>query len=138
MNDSRILLVEDDENVRLLVEEYLRRAGLQVIAVADGFAALDAMRRATEAKTPIDLVLMDINIPVMDGVETMQRMRLAKYAGPIIALTAYLESEGGTGWHTAGWDAVATKPINPKLLLPMIQALLRKQRSQQRGTTSEF
>jgi DNA-binding response OmpR family regulator len=134
MTDARILLVEDDKHIRWLVEEYLRRSGVQVIAVADGFAALDAIHRAGEIKEPIDLVLMDVNMPVMGGVETLQRMRAAKYRGPVVALTAYSEAEGGPGWSNAGWDAVATKPINFKVLMPMIKLLLRGRRG--RETTS--
>jgi two-component system phosphate regulon response regulator PhoB len=136
MSGARILWVEDDKHIRWLVEEYLRREGMEVLAVADGFSALDAIARAPQTKEPIDLVLMDVNMPVMGGVETMQRMRGASYLGPIVALTAYSESQGGAGWSTAGWDAVATKPINPKLLLPMIQAILRERRGRETETTS--
>jgi signal transduction histidine kinase/CheY-like chemotaxis protein len=122
---GHILLAEDNDNVRWLVEEYLRRAGATVTPVADGLAAVAAATVGDPAKVPIDLILMDIHMPGMDGFEAMSRIRAAGYKGPIVALTAHLMANEKERWTEAGCDAVVAKPIDVKTFIPLIARLIQ-------------
>ena len=106
----RVLVAEDDETVRYLLEAMLRRWGHRVRAVANGAAALE------EARTDrYDIVLMDIQMPVMDGMQATQRIRALPTSAaqiPIIALTANILPEQRAAYLDAGIDAVLAKPIN--------------------------
>ncbi len=81
---TTILLVEDNKNQRLLYEQELRLEGYEIVTAADGKEALEKAQ-----EQPLDLVIMDINLPKMDGIETIGRI-LSKNKGiPIIIYTAY-------------------------------------------------
>ena len=128
---GHILLAEDNANIRWLVEEYLRRAGAAVTPVANGAQALAAIQR-TDSRRPhphaFDLILLDINMPGMDGPEAMTRIRDLGYTGPIVALTAHSTGEDQRRFLTAGWDAVAAKPINRHTFIPLIARLISEKR----------
>lgn len=81
---SVILLVEDDPNQRLLYEEELRSAGYDVVTASDGH---EAVQRVEDS--PPDLVVMDISMPGMDGIEAMSRMLAKDHKLPVIFNTAY-------------------------------------------------
>ncbi len=110
MRSLRVLVAEDDDTVRYLLEAMLRRWGHQVRTVANGAAALE------EARTDgYDIVLMDIQMPVMDGMQATQRIRALPTSAaqiPIIALTANILPEQRAAYLDAGIDAVLAKPIN--------------------------
>jgi len=124
--DGHVLLAEDNANIRWLVEEYLRRAGATVTVVSDGAEAVTAVRTAKRSR--FDLVLLDINMPGMDGVEAMRRIREAGYAGPVVALTAHSGSEDQAQFVAAGWDAAAAKPIHRHTFIPLIARLIGERR----------
>jgi len=129
---GQILLAEDNANIRRLVEEYLRRAGAAVVPVANGIEAVERVARslkqgATKALA-INLVLMDIHMPDMDGPQAMRQMREAGYKGPIVALTAH-PTENPNHWRDMGCDAVAAKPIDRKTFIPLISRLLKENKS---------
>ncbi len=97
--------------------------GAQALAVADGEAAVDAVSRQS-----FDVVLMDVQMPGMDGLEATRRIRaLAGAAGrlPVVALTADITSERRLACLEAGMDAIAIKPILPKHLLAAILPLVQ-------------
>lgn len=81
---TTILCVENDENQRLLYEQELSLEGYEVVTAADGKEALKKIR-----EQPIDLVIMDINMPKMDGLESMSRILYKNKGIPIIIYTAY-------------------------------------------------
>jgi DNA-binding response OmpR family regulator len=116
-----VLLAEDDEDVRALAEFVLRRDGLEVIAVADGAAALEA----AEARTPAVAVL-DVSMPIMDGLETARRLRerSATSAVPIVLLTARVTEADRERGRQAGVDAQLDKPFSPAVLVEHVRALL--------------
>ena len=124
---GHVLLAEDNANIRWLVEEYLRRAGAAVSAVANGAQALAAIQRAKSPRH-FDLILLDINMPGMDGPEAMTRIRALGYSGPIVALTAHSSAEEQRRFLDAGWDAVAPKPINRHTFIPLIARLIDEKR----------
>ncbi len=115
-----ILLVEDNELNRDMLIRRLNRAGLEVIAAGDGQRALEMMR----AEHP-SVVLMDMNLPVMDGWTACRQARDdddIKHI-PIIALTAHAMDSDRQNAMEAGCDDYATKPIDFPGLLAKIEAL---------------
>lgn len=119
------LLVADDNPVNLAVARaLLEAAGLAIETAADGCAALERLRQET-----FDLVLMDVQMPVMSGIEAVGRIRAGE-AGPpdlpVIALTADADAAADARLQSAGFDALQTKPIRPAELLGAISAVLRE------------
>ncbi len=125
--EARVLLAEDDPNIRWLVEEFLRRAGAEVVAVSDGVMAVASVEEdlATRGQGAFDLALLDIHMPGLDGEEVMRRIRTAGYQGAIVALTAQPDAAERESWEAAGCNAVAAKPIDRRTFIPMLAELLR-------------
>lgn len=112
---GKILLVEDNELNRDMLIRRLKRAGLEVIAAGDGQQALDLMRQEQPA-----VVLMDMNLPVMDGWTACRQARDDDSISqiPIIALTAHASDADRLIALEAGCDDYATKPVDfPGLLI---------------------
>ncbi len=108
----RVLLVEDDKISQLSIQRLLEKVGYHVTAVDDGGQALEAMRRED-----FDCVLMDIQMPVLDGVTTTKRIRTdlsgaLNHDVPIVALTAYAMSGDRDIFLSAGMDAYLPKPVD--------------------------
>ncbi|HMA33260.1 MAG TPA: response regulator [Chloroflexia bacterium] len=118
---ATILLVEDDEASQELLTLRLTRRGYQVLAVGDGWNALALARSALP-----DLILMDIQLPGMSGLEATQQLKAAPETAaiPVIALTAYAMRADRERALAAGCDDYDTKPIDFTRLLGKIQALL--------------
>ncbi len=117
-----ILLAEDNDINRKLVIAVLQKQNWQVTAVANGKAALDLFQREN-----FDLVLMDVQMPEMDGLEATRQIRIKEKAGqhiPIIGLTAHALRGDRETCLTAGMDAYLTKPIDPSSLYLAITQLL--------------
>ena len=106
----RILVVEDDPLNRFFIEQLLRKEGLEVNVAESGEAALELLRQGSE----IDLVLMDVSMPGMDGYETTQKIRaeLGLATLPVIALTAHAIDGERQRCLDAGMDDYLTKPID--------------------------
>ncbi|CAN0602884.1 unnamed protein product [Ectocarpus sp. 12 AP-2014] len=121
MSASRLLLVEDNELNRDMLSRRLRRAGFEVLLAEDGARALEV---ADEEKP--DLILLDMNLPVLDGWTVCERIRtMADIARtPIIALTAHAMAEDRDKALAAGCDDYATKPIDFPALLEKIGSQL--------------
>lgn len=120
MKDSRILVVDDDPSVRLLLRELLERAGATVSEAADGQAAL-----ADLAAVAPDLIVLDVAMPGMDGWQTLERLRDMTDA-PVLMLTGHdaeLEKVRGL---LAGADDWVVKPFGRQELLARISALMRR------------
>ncbi|MDP5064630.1 MAG: response regulator [Haliea sp.] len=117
----RILLVEDNEINCEMLARRLTRAGLSVITAADGQQALQMMASEQPA-----LVLMDMNLPVLDGWSACRQARLDAHLKdiPIIALTAHAMETDRKSALAAGCDDYATKPIDFPELMAKIQRLL--------------
>jgi signal transduction histidine kinase/DNA-binding response OmpR family regulator len=118
---ARVLLAEDTPDSQRLITYHLRRAGAEVEIVGDGAAACERALAAAAAGTPFDVVLMDMQMPVLDGEQATVRLRRAGYAGAIVALTAHtLESERRR-CLAAGCDGFASKPIEPEELIGVVR-----------------
>jgi CheY-like chemotaxis protein len=122
----RILLVEDNDFNRDMLSRRLKRRGYDILDAADGEQAV----RLASTHVP-DLILMDINLPGMDGWEATRRIRAnhSTAAIPIIALTAHAMSGDREKTIGAGCDEYETKPVNFEGLLSKIESLLGAQRN---------
>jgi DNA-binding response OmpR family regulator len=117
---ARILVVDDDTDIRGLLRELLTRAGFEVDEAPDGRTAL---RRLYEA--PPSLVILDVSMPQMDGYETLERIRDLSDV-PVIMLTARTEELEKVRGLSGGADDYVAKPFGRQELLARIQAQLRR------------
>ena len=117
-----ILVVEDEQSIRTIVRTYLESAGFKVICVEDGLSAL----RTARAQQP-DLVVLDLNLPGMDGIEVAARLR-QESAVYILILTARSEEADRVAGLRIGADDYLTKPFSPRELVARVEAILRRQR----------
>jgi len=118
---QKILLVEDDERLAALVQEYMTQQGLDVQVEHNGVVAVDRIMRES-----FDLLILDIMLPGMDGLEICRQVR-STYHGPIMMLTAKDEDIDQVVGLELGADDYVTKPVQPRVLLARIRALLRRQ-----------
>ena len=120
MSPRRILVVDDEPKIREVVAAYLRRDGFEVIEAGDGPAAL-----AKFAAGPIDLVVLDIMMPGMDGIEVLQELRRRSDVA-VIMLTARAEEMDRVIGLSVGADDYVTKPFSAKELIARVKAVLRR------------
>jgi two-component system, OmpR family, alkaline phosphatase synthesis response regulator PhoP len=119
----RVLVVDDELNLVELVSRYLQHEGFTVFSAADGTVALDLVR----AKRP-DLVVLDLMLPGMDGVEVCRRLRQFSDAY-VLMLTARAEEVDKIVGLSVGADDYLTKPFSPRELVARVKAMLRRPRS---------
>jgi DNA-binding response OmpR family regulator len=121
----KILVVDDDSSIREILSTQLARLGYDVELAADGQEGLDAFKAA-----PPDLVLMDVMMPVLDGLTACQRMRAAERKGgrrvPILFLTARDSRHDKTSAALSGGDDFVPKPVSIDELRERLDAALRK------------
>jgi DNA-binding response OmpR family regulator len=122
MNEPTILVVDDEPSISEVVGIYLRRAGYQVAVARDGQEALDALE-----KEPPDLVVLDLMLPEVDGLEITRRLR-AEGDTPIIMLTARREEADRIAGLEMGADDYVVKPFSPQELVSRVKAVLRRTR----------
>lgn len=115
-----ILLIEDDDDICMLLEEYLDDQGFKVISVQDGPGGI----RRFERTTP-DVVLLDIMLPGLSGLEVLDRIRRTSTT-PVILLTALGQEDDRVKGLDRGADDYIVKPFSPRELLARIQSLLRR------------
>jgi two-component system alkaline phosphatase synthesis response regulator PhoP len=120
MSQSKILVIDDEQSILNLVSAYLRPEGYEVFTAIDGLAGLKAAR----AFKP-DLVVLDIMLPGMDGLELLSRLRLESNAY-VILLTARTEETDKIVGLSVGADDYVTKPFSPRELTARIKAALRR------------
>jgi Amt family ammonium transporter len=124
--NCRILLAEDGPDNRRLISFVLEKAGAQVVSVADGEAAVDRALAARDAGEPFDVLLIDIQMPHVDGYEATSRLRDAGYLAPIIALTAHAMRGDRERCLAAGCDDYATKPVDRHALVRLVSRYIRR------------
>lgn len=121
MSGELILLVDDEPNIVQLARLYLEREGFHVDSRADGEAALKAVQASKPA-----LIILDIMLPEMDGLEVCRRLRTQGNQVPIIMLTARDEDIDKILGLELGADDYLTKPFNPRELVARVKAILRR------------
>ncbi|MBA3427870.1 MAG: response regulator transcription factor [Actinobacteria bacterium] len=115
-----VLLVEDEENLASLVRAYLEQEGYRVIAVVTGAEAL----RAIETE-PVRLVVLDLNLPDMDGLDVCRQIR-TRSSVPVVMLTARDEESDRLAGLVQGADDYIGKPFSPRELVARMKAVLRR------------
>ncbi|CAN5432637.1 hypothetical protein BH10PLA1_BH10PLA1_08470 [soil metagenome] len=119
---GRVLVAEDGPDNRVLASFYLEQAGLEVALVENGKLACEAALAAVRSGTPFDMILMDMQMPEMDGYAATQYLRAHQYTGPIIAFTAHAMGGDREKCLACGCSDFAVKPIDP----PAFNATIRK------------
>jgi DNA-binding response OmpR family regulator len=117
---ARVLVVDDDHTVREVVVSYLRAHQHDVVEAADGETALTSMRDA-----PADLVVLDLMLPGIDGLEVCRRLRTTS-AVPVIMLTALGEETDRVMGLETGADDYVSKPFSPRELVLRVESVLRR------------
>ena len=117
----KVLVVDDDPELRPIVAYALKQAGLLAIEAASGEEGLALLR----AEQP-DLMILDVNLPVIDGLEVCRRMRAAGERTPVLMLTVRSAEEAQVEGLELGADDYLTKPFSPRTLLARVRALLRR------------
>jgi DNA-binding response OmpR family regulator len=128
----RVLVVDDEPIVRDVLSRYLARDGYEVLAVEDGQEALDARGRFDP-----DLVLLDLMLPRVDGLEVFSRWR-AEAPVPVIMLTARGEEADRIAGLDLGADDYVTKPFSPREVLARVRAVLRRAATRNAAKTLRF
>ena len=124
MGSPLILVVDDEPSVRDLISDALNLAGYSSISAAHGLEAITKLR-----ENQIDLMILDINMPNMDGYEVLQRMREQGSRKPVIVLTARLDREDTKRAFELGADDFVRKPFGIEELTLRVNAILKRSRS---------
>jgi DNA-binding response OmpR family regulator len=122
MTAAKVLVVDDEENLRNLVGSYLRAEGFDVAEATDGERAVSAVRRS-----PPDLVILDVRMPGMDGIDALREIRTFSDVY-VIMLTARAEEADKLIGLSVGADDYLTKPFSPRELVARVKAVLRRSR----------
>ena len=123
---KRILIIEDQEDNRTIMRDLLTGAGFELIEAADGEEGV----KLAQSERP-DLILMDIQLPVIDGYEATRRIKaiVELKSIPIIAVTSYALSGDEAKTRAAGCDGYVAKPFSPRQLLAKVREFLPDEKS---------
>lgn len=127
----RLLIADDDEELVKMLKSYLEIKGFEIITAGDGLEVLEKL-----SKNP-DLILLDINMPRMDGIEVCRKIR-NETACPILFLTARVEEQDRVNGLLSGGDNYITKPFSLKELEARITAHLKREERQKFRTSSRY
>ncbi len=127
LDNCRILVVDDDEAVRLVFCDWIRPLAAHVEAVGSGHAALSALMLATQDKKPFDVALLDWKMPRMNGLETIRRMRARNdiVLPRMIMISAYDRAECVRQTRELGLDAILSKPVTKRQLEETLKAAIQ-------------
>jgi PAS domain S-box-containing protein len=152
LDGRRVLLADDRREIRYLVQTFLEEAGAEVVSVADGADALEAIlgdsarlgdlrsappTLASGAVVPFDAVVLDIEMPRLDGREAARLLRRAGYDGPLLALTAAAMKGEAARCLEAGFDAYLSKPVDRAHLVSTLRDLLQRRPNRAEGTSRD-
>ncbi|NUQ66336.1 MAG: PAS domain S-box protein [Pirellulales bacterium] len=119
--DCRVLLAEDTPDIRRLIAALLKLSGAEVVTAENGEDAVREALAAQQDGHPFDLILMDMQMPVVDGYGATRQLRLAGYAGRIVALTAHAMNGDREKCLEAGCDGYLAKPVDRDRLAALVQ-----------------
>jgi CheY-like chemotaxis protein len=124
MLQGRVLLVEDVPGVQFVLGQILRKLNLQVEIAEDGLVACRMAEKSQAEGSPYDLILMDIQMPTMNGYEATRWLHDHGWQGPIVALTAHAMVGDREKCLAAGCDDYLSKPVNAKELRDVLERYL--------------
>ena len=130
---AKILIVDDEPRIRDLIREHLQHAGFTCLEAGDGTAAL-----AVLAGESVDLVILDIMMPFMDGMTCLREMRARKIMTPVIMLTARSEEYDKLAGLESGADDYVVKPFSPRELVARVKAVLSRTMPKAEDTGSVY
>lgn len=131
MTEPLIMVVDDEEPIRQIVRRYLEADGYRVAEAADGAQALSLFRAQ-----PVDVVVLDVMMPGIDGLEVLRRIR-AESEAYVIMLTARAEEVDRLVGLAVGADDYLTKPFSPRELVARVKAVLRRPRPSDRASSDD-
>jgi len=134
VKQARILVIEDEADILEIVEHNLKREGYRIITAADGREGLEAARRGSP-----DVVLLDLMLPGMDGIEVCRRLKEDDLTRdiPVIMLTAKGEESDVVLGLGVGADDYVAKPFSPRELVARVKAVLRRGPARRQGDRPE-
>jgi PAS domain S-box-containing protein len=121
---ARVLLAEDNDANRRVIALLLKRAGIEPVVASHGEEAIEKAVAARDAGRPFDLILMDMQMPILDGYEATHRLRDMGFRQPIVALTAYASTDDRAECLRFGCDEHVSKPIEWQQLLEVVSRYL--------------
>lgn len=127
-----ILIVEDETRIRFLLKDYFTREDFFVYEAENGELALNIFK-----DKKIDLIILDIMMPVMDGLTLLEKLREVSTV-PVILLTAKSQEEDKLQGYEVGADDYMTKPFSPKVLVAKAKALLKRSREEVDSSSQDF
>ena len=131
MNDITIMVVDDESRMRKLIKDFLSQKDYKVIEAEDGEKAIQTYE---EKKDKIDLILLDVMMPKLDGWSVLRQIR-QKSNIPVIMLTARGEEQDELFGFELGADEYISKPFSPKILVARVEALLNRIKGQKENKT---
>ncbi len=123
---TRVLLAEDGPDNQRLIKYILNKAGIEVVCVDNGESACELALSSAAIGTPFDLILMDMQMPILDGYSATRRLRDFGYSHPIVALTAHAMQGDREKCLSAGCNDYTIKPINRDVLLQLVSEYGRR------------
>ena len=134
MGQEKILVVDDESRMRKLVKDFLTREGYKVLEAGDGMEAMDIFY---ENSNEIDLIILDIMMPKMDGWQVCREIRKISTQVPVIMLTARSSEQDELQGFELGVDEYISKPFSPKILVARVAAILRRTSGNDGGNVLE-
>ena len=122
MGDTTVLIVDDEERMRKLIKDFLSKKGYSILEAADGEEALKVFE---ENQNKINLILLDVMMPKLDGWSVLRQIRQTSKV-PIIMLTARSEEQDELFGFELGVDEYISKPFSPKILVARVEAILKR------------
>ena len=119
--DVRVLVVDDRRDIRFLTQHFIRELGGHVLTAENGSQALDIIAEEERLGRRLDLILMDVQMPVMDGYTAVRKLRQRGYQRPIVALTANAMESDREACFAAGYTEYLSKPIDKQKLIETLR-----------------
>lgn len=129
LQDTRVLVVDDAKDNRVLLQHFLKRTGARVEFAYDGQQAIHRINESISSSDPYAIVLMDMQMPVLDGYNATMQLRESGFEAPIVAITAHALDGDREQCIDAGCDEYLTKPVNRKALIETCERLLASGRA---------
>lgn len=123
MADVTVLVVDDESRMRKLIKDFLVQKDYNILEAEDGEVALKVYE---ENKEKINLILLDVMMPKLDGWSVLRQIRQSNKALPIVMLTARAEEQDELFGFELGVDEYITKPFSPKILVARVEAILKR------------